>query len=197
MTDNGKNNHVTNINSQMNLSLSNNVPVHHINIILLASDIMLNHQTVKVLDTDVAYFSTSTIDGTNNSYELEFRQNVLIIGMSNNKHIVLRDYLRCKRVEALFPNTFVHTVNIYRNSIFDSDHLSDFEMNRDSNSRISIQQMEDTRWKINEIYVDHYRILDPYLTDKFKNSFLENMNNLAKSQVFHCYPQNPNKILVV
>ena len=246
VTDSGNHNYAANSNSQMNLSLSNIVPVHHTNIVVLASDIIPNPQTIRVLDTDIVDLSTGTIDGTDNSYELEFRQNMLIIGMANNNHIadqwdsasappqeidvhvcynnrksdisniaisninlfidiqgnaynthVLRDFIRCKRAENLFPNIFVHTVNIYRDSFRDSNNLSELDMNRDSNSRICIQQTEDRRWKINEIYVDHYRTLNPYLTDKFRKGFFGNINQLAKIQVLYCQPQNPNKIPVV
>ena len=90
---------------------------------------------------------------------------------------VLRDVLSCKRVETLFPNTFVHTVKICRDSVRDSDNLFEFEMNCDSNSRRFIQEMEDMRWKINGIYVDHYRIPDPDLTDKFRKKYLKILIN--------------------
>ena len=86
---------------------------------------------------------------------------------------MLRYFLRCKRVETLFPNIVVHSINICTDSAPDSDNLSDFEMNRDSNNRKFIKQMENMRWKINEIYVDHYRMPDPYLTTMLKKVSLK------------------------
>ena len=88
MTDSGNNNSAANSNLQMSLSLYNNVQVHHINIVVLASDIMSNPQTMRVLNYDVVTLSTGTIYGTDNSNELQINQNLLIIGMANNKHIV-------------------------------------------------------------------------------------------------------------
>ena len=56
------------------------------NIIVLASDIMQNPQTIRVLDHDVVDLSTGTIYGTNNSNDLQINQNLLITEIANNKH---------------------------------------------------------------------------------------------------------------
>ena len=55
----------------MNLSQSNNVTVHHMNIAMLELYTIPNPQTIRVLDTDVVDFSTGTIYGTDNSNELQ------------------------------------------------------------------------------------------------------------------------------
>ena len=95
---------------------------------------------------------------------------ILFTDMKGNLYSanVLRDFLRCKRVENLLPNTVIYYVNICTDSVRDSDNLSELEMNYNSNHRRCIQQMEDRRWKINEIYTNHYRIPDPYLTTMLK-----------------------------
>ena len=123
----------------------------------------------------------------------------LFIDMEGNPYSVnvLRSFLCCKRVETLFPNTVVHSVNICTDSVRGSDNLSDFEMNCTSNYRTFIQQMEERRWKINKIYVNHYRMPDLYLTQMFRKGFFENSKKLAKSHLFHCNPHNPNIIPVV
>ena len=72
-------------NSQMNLPQANNVPVHHMDIVVLASEIMPNPQTIKVLNTDVVNFSTSTVYGTDDSNELKISQNLLLIRWSITK----------------------------------------------------------------------------------------------------------------
>ena len=48
---------------------------------------MSNSETTRVLGTDVVDLSTGTIDGTDNSNELQINQNLLIIGMANKKII--------------------------------------------------------------------------------------------------------------
>ena len=73
---------------------------------------------------------------------------------------VLRNFLRCKRDQTLSPNKVVDFVNTCTNNVRDSGSLSDFEMICNSNQCIFIQKMEERRWKINDIYVDHYIILD-------------------------------------
>ena len=88
---------------------------------------------------------------------------------------MFRDFLCCKRVEALFPNIVVHSVNICPDSVRDSDNLFEFELKCNSNYRTFIPQMEEKRWKINLIYVDNYRMPDPYLTQMFQNVFF-NLN---------------------
>ena len=240
VTDSGHNIYAANINTERNSYQINNFLVHHINTVDLVSDIMPNPQSIRFLDTGVVDMSAGTIDDTNNSNELEISNNVLIIGISNRKHIteqwdspsvplqeiefyvyhnsrvsavcnivapnislftdmegtsyisnILRYFLRCKRVETLFPNTVVRYVNICTDSVRDSDNLSDLEMNYYSIHCRFIQKMEDRRWKINEIYVDHYIILDSYLTTMFRKGFFKILKKLAKSHVFHCNPQKP------
>ena len=49
---------------------------------------MSNSETTRVLGTDVVDLSTGTINDTNNSNELKISQNLVLIGMLNNKHTV-------------------------------------------------------------------------------------------------------------
>ena len=81
---------------------------------------------------------------------------------------VLRDFLRCKRIDTLFPNKVVYSLKIGTGSVCDSDILSAFDTNYNSNHRAFIPQTEEMRWKINEMYVENYRMPDPYLTTIFK-----------------------------
>ena len=55
---------------------------------------------------------------------------------------VIRDCIRCKCVETLFPNKLVHSINICSDNVRDSDNISEFEMNCKSNNRRFIQEME-------------------------------------------------------
>ena len=88
---------------------------------------------------------------------------------------VLRKFLRCKRVETPFPSAVVSSINICSDSVRGSDHLSKFEMTYNSNHCRFIQEIEDKSWKISEMYVDCYRMLDPYLTKIFRKGFSFNM----------------------
>ena len=94
----------------------------------------------------------------------------LFTDMEGNSYSVNmpKNFLRYKRAEVLFPNIAVHSVNICSESACNSDNLSEFEMSCNSNHSRFIQEMEDMRCKINETYVDHYRIPDICITAMFR-----------------------------
>ena len=85
---------------------------------------------------------------------------------------VLRDFLRCRAIEKMYPHTLIHSVQMCTDGIRDSIELSQHEMNNNCNHRNFIKTMEAKNWKIDEIYLDYYRMSNSYLTDVFNVVFL-------------------------
>ena len=96
---------------------------------------------------------------------------------------VLRDFIRCFGLEKKFPGTIVYTVNICEDSVYDSTNLCDLEINFKRNNRRFIEKMELKQWKINELYIDHYRIPDAYLISNFTRDYFLNLKQLANSSI--------------
>ena len=86
---------------------------------------------------------------------------------------------------------FAH--NICTDSVCDLDNLSDFEMNCNSNHRIFIRKIEERRWKINDTYIDHYRMPDPYLNTMLRKGFFKNWKKWLKAVCFIVIHTTPIK----
>jgi hypothetical protein len=88
---------------------------------------------------------------------------------------VMRDFLRCLMVETLYQNARIHTVNVCEDGERNSRYLHNCELNVNCNHRHFIESMERRQWRINELYVDYYRMPNVYLSSTFHNVFFQNL----------------------
>ena len=85
---------------------------------------------------------------------------------------VARDTMRCFAIETLFPSTLVHSVTTCTDNVrLNIDPLIT-EMNTNINNRHFLEDMERNEWSFTHIYVDHFRMPNPYLVEMLDNGFL-------------------------
>ena len=96
---------------------------------------------------------------------------------------VKRDFLRCMFLEDLCSPCDVHSVTVCSDGIRNAGNLSEFEKNESASSRKFVPNLLDSGWKFDQIYVDHYRMFGPYVSDCFGLRFFTNLKWIARMDV--------------
>ena len=138
--------------------------------------------------------------------------NILLIGIGYNRHLigqlteggtlnaieqcvdsagyqistnVARDTVRSFAIESLFPSTLVHSVTTCTDNVRLNIDPSITEMNTNINNHRLIEDMERNKWSFTHIYVDHFRMPNPYIVEMLDNGFFLNIAQMATSTVLN------------
>ena len=87
----------------------------------------------------------------------------------------IKDFLRASILEDIFHPCCIHTVTMCGDELRHNDTLSQNELNVDVCTKDFITQIIEKGWKIDEICMDHYRMMDSYSSSKLGKSFFENL----------------------
>ena len=101
----------------------------------------------------------------------------------NDSHI--KDFLRASILEDIFNPCCVYTVTTCGDELRHNDTLSKNESNVDVCTKEFIPQIIEKGWKIDEICLDHYRMMDSYSSTKLGRLFFENLKTLAKMKLLN------------
>ena len=93
---------------------------------------------------------------------------------------VKRDFLRCMFLENLCSPCDIYSTNVCTDDIRSGDNLSEFEKNESASSRKFVQNLYDSSWQFDQIYVDHYRMFGPYIANSFTKQFFTNLKWIAR-----------------
>ena len=86
---------------------------------------------------------------------------------------VARDTIRSYLIECLNKNTLVYTVTQCSDSVRYTD-------NHNVNSRNFVKDMIKKSWHFQDIYLDHFRMPDSYMTNMLKDGFFKNLVLMGK-----------------
>ena len=91
------------------------------------------------------------------------------------------DFLRAIVLEDMFNPCKVYTVTICKDEVRNAEYLGPDALNYDINWKTFLTAVREKKWKIDQIFVDHYRNSNPYLVEMLGKQFFRHLKELGSS----------------